>query len=135
MDVVFVDAPCTGTGTWRRHPDAKWRVQPAQLEKRMAEQDAVLDQAALCAKPGGRVVYVTCSILREENEDRVAAFLERHPDFAITPAIDGLAASGLVTEDGLNRLAANATCEGFLRLSPHASGTDGFFVAALERTR
>ena len=135
MDIVFVDAPCTGTGTWRRHPDAKWRLTPAQLEKRMAEQDAVLDQAAQCVKPGGRLVYVTCSILCEENEDRVAAFMSRHPGFAITPALDGVKASGLVTEPGLTLLAANATSEGFLRLSPHRTSTDGFFVAALERTR
>jgi 16S rRNA (cytosine967-C5)-methyltransferase len=133
MDVVFVDAPCTGSGTWRRHPDAKWRLQPGQLEQRMKEQDAVLDQAARCARPGGRIVYVTCSILCEENEDRVAAFLARTPGFAVRPALDGLAASGLVTAAGLERLAACATPEGCLRLSPRASGTDGFFIAVLER--
>ena len=68
MDLVFVDAPCTGSGTWRRHPDAKWRLSPDQLAKRMKEQDAVLRQAAAYVKPGGRLVYVTCSLLAEENE-------------------------------------------------------------------
>jgi 16S rRNA C967 or C1407 C5-methylase (RsmB/RsmF family) len=74
MDVVFVDAPCTGSGTWRRHPDTKWRLTPDQLDRRLAEQDAVLDQASTFVKPGGRLIYVTCSLFAEENEDRVAAF-------------------------------------------------------------
>lgn len=108
MDVVFVDAPCTGSGTWRRHPDAKWRLSPQQLERRMAEQDGVLDQAATFLKPGGRLIYVTCSLLAEENEDRVAAFLARTPAF--TAAGDAM------------------------RLTPRSAGTDGFFAAVLERT-
>lgn len=107
MDLVFVDAPCTGSGTWRRHPDAKWRLSPEQLERRMAEQDAVLDQAAPFVKPGGRLVYVTCSLFAEENEDRVAAFLARHEDFK--PVGEAL------------------------RLSPLTDGTDGFFGQVLER--
>ena len=120
MDLVFVDAPCTGSGTWRRHPDAKWRLTPAQLERRTAEQDAVLAAASIYVKPGGRLIYVTCSLLAEENEDRVAAFLTAHPAFAVTP----VAVAG--TERWL-------TAEGFLRLTPHTAGTDGFFVAALTR--
>ncbi len=79
MDLVFVDAPCTGSGTWRRHPDAKWRLTPQQLEHRLVEQDAVLAAAAAYAKPGGRLIYVTCSLLAEENEDSVAAFPRRQP--------------------------------------------------------
>ncbi len=75
MDLVFVDAPCTGSGTWRRHPDAKWRLTPQHLERRIAEQVAVLAGAAPFVKPGGRLIYVTCSLLAEENEDRVAAFV------------------------------------------------------------
>lgn len=118
MDLVFVDAPCTGSGTWRRHPDAKWRLTSAQLERRMAEQDEVLAAASVYVKPGGRLIYVTCSLLAEENEDRVAAFLADHPDFAATPVeIAG-------TEQWL-------TAGGFLRLTPRTAGTDGFFVAAL----
>lgn len=119
MDLVFVDAPCTGSGTWRRHPDTKWRLTAAQLERRTAEQDAVLDGAAAFVKPGGRLVYVTCSLFAEENEDRVAAFLARTPDFEAVPAA-GVADAFL-------------TAEGYLRLSPLRAGTDGFFVAVLRR--
>jgi 16S rRNA (cytosine967-C5)-methyltransferase len=107
MDLVFVDAPCTGSGVWRRHPDAKWRLSPAQLERRMAEQDAVLDSAAGFVKPGGRLVYVTCSLFLEENEDRIAAFLTRAADF---------------TQPAPPR-----------RLTPRTARTDGFFIATLQR--
>lgn len=121
MDVVFVDAPCTGSGTWRRHPDAKWRLSADQLDRRQIEQDAVLDQAAPCVKPGGRLIYVTCSIFAEENEDRVAAFLARNPAFAVKPV-------------ALEPVADRVTAEGFLRLTPRTAATDGFFAAILERT-
>ena len=123
MDVVFIDAPCSGSGAWRRHPDTKWRLTPEALARRMAEQDAVLDQGAGFVKPGGRIVYVTCSVLPEEDEDRVAAFLDRQPRFAPTPA----------THDP--KLTPWLTAEGFLRLSPRASATDGFFVAVLVKPR
>jgi 16S rRNA (cytosine967-C5)-methyltransferase len=133
MDCVFVDAPCTGSGTWRRHPDAKWRLTEAQLERRIEEQNAILSQAAAYLKPKGRLVFVTCSLFAEENEDRVAAFLAEHPTFAATPALDAIAASGRADPDGLERLAKFQTPEGFLRLTPLSAGTDGFFVAVLER--
>jgi len=120
MDLVFVDAPCTGSGTWRRHPDAKWRLTPQQLERRIAEQDAVLAAAATFVKPGGRLIYVTCSLLAEENEDRVAAFVAAHPQFAATP----------VALEGAERWRTEA---GFLRLTPRNAATDGFFVAVLVR--
>jgi 16S rRNA (cytosine967-C5)-methyltransferase len=122
MDVVFVDAPCSGTGSWRRHPDTKWRLTPQALERRMADQDLVLDQAIGFAKPGGRIVYVTCSVLPEEDEDRIGAFLARHPEFAVRPATDDPMLTRWLTADG------------FLRLSPRSSGTDGFFVAVLEKS-
>lgn len=122
MDVVFVDAPCSGTGSWRRHPDTKWRLTAAALEKRQAEQDLVLDQAAAFVKPGGRIVYVTCSVLPAEDEDRVAAFRARHPQYALRPATDDPTLARWLTPDG------------FLRLSPRTAGTDGFFVAVLEKT-
>jgi len=122
MDLVFVDAPCTGSGTWRRHPDAKWRLSPEQLERRIAEQDAVLAGAAPFVKPGGRLIYVTCSLLAEENEDRVAAFVSPHADFAPAP-IELAGAESWRTADG------------FLRLTPRSAGTDGFFVAILTRAR
>ncbi len=120
IDVVFVDAPCTGAGTWRRHPDAKWRLSPDQLAKRQIEQDSVIEDASTFVKAGGRMVYVTCSLLTEENEDRVAAFLERHPEFTVKPiALDGV---------------THVTPEGYLRLTPHRAGTDGFFAAVLQRS-
>jgi 16S rRNA (cytosine967-C5)-methyltransferase len=134
MDLVFADAPCTGSGTWRRHPDAKWRLSPDQLERRIAEQDEVLSQAARFVKARGRIVYVTCSLLAEENEDRITAFLAAHPGFAVTDAVTAIAASGLTADDGLAALNAWRTPEGYLRLSPLGAGTDGFFVAVLERT-
>jgi 16S rRNA (cytosine967-C5)-methyltransferase len=121
MDLVFVDAPCTGSGTWRRHPDAKWRLTPQQLERRMAEQDAVLAAAAPFVKPGGRLIYVTCSLLAEENEDRVAAFTAAQPAFAAEPV-------------ALAGAEAWRTGAGFLRLTPRSAGTDGFFVCVLRRT-
>lgn len=107
MDIVFVDAPCTGSGVWRRHPDAKWRLTEDQLRRRMVEQDEVLSAASNFVKAGGRMVYVTCSMFCEENEDRVDAFLARNPDF---------------------RLA-----ERYRRLTPRVNGSDGFFIAELER--
>ncbi len=133
MDVVFVDAPCTGSGTWRRHPDAKWRLSADQLERRQGEQDAVLGEAAVYVKVKGRLVYVTCSLFAEENEDRIAAFLAGHPHFAAAPTLEAIAASGRATPEGLDALSNFQTPEGFLRLTPRAAGTDGFFVAVLER--
>ena len=94
-DLVLVDAPCTGTGTWRRNPDAKWRVRPGALEQRVKEQDAVLAEAARFVKPSGRIVYITCSLLAEENEARVAHFLGAHPDFAVRPPTEVAEAAGL----------------------------------------
>ena len=85
MDRVVVDAPCTGSGVWRRRPDAKWRLSPQMLEARLAEQRAVLDQAALLVKPGGRLAYITCSVLPQENRDQVEAFLSRFPQYSIVP--------------------------------------------------
>jgi 16S rRNA (cytosine967-C5)-methyltransferase len=120
MDLVFVDAPCTGSGTWRRHPDAKWRLTEAQLVRRVAEQAAILAAAAAQVKPRGRLIYVTCSLLAEENEDQVAAFLGAHPGFAAEPI-------------ALDAAAAWRTAEGALRLTPLNAGTDGFFVASLRR--
>lgn len=123
MDVVFIDAPCSGSGAWRRHPDTKWRLKPEALAQRMADQDAVLDLGTQFVKPGGRMVYVTCSVLPEEDEDRVAAFLARTQGFVVRPATDN------------PDLTRHLTDEGYLRLSPRASGTDGFFVAVLEKTK
>src|SRR5437016_844898 len=84
-DLVLIDAPCSGTGTWRRNPDAKWRMRPGALEIRVKDQIEVLDRAARLVKGGGRIAYITCSILTEENADQVRAFVARHPEFAIAP--------------------------------------------------
>jgi len=119
MDLVFADAPCTGSGTWRRHPDAKWRLSEAQLVRRIAEQDEVLRGGAEYVRPGGWLIYVTCSLFAEENEDRISAFVAGRPDFTVEP----------VTAPGDFPL----TPEGFLRLTPLSAGTDGFFVATLRR--
>jgi 16S rRNA (cytosine967-C5)-methyltransferase len=134
MDLVFVDAPCTGSGVWRRHPDAKWRLTEAQLERRIADQKAVLAQARRMTRPGGRIVYVTCSLLAEENEDRIAAFLADAPEFRAVSALEAVQASGLATPEGLEMLQGRLTPTGALRLSPRSAGTDGFFVAVLQST-
>ncbi len=133
MDLVFVDAPCTGSGVWRRHPDAKWRLTEAQLERRVAEQKEVLAEARRMCRPGGRIVYVTCSLLAEENEDQIQAFLGEAQEFHALPALAAVQASGLATPEGLEALRPRITPAGFLRLSPRSGGADGFFVAVLER--
>ncbi|HET6183160.1 MAG TPA: RsmB/NOP family class I SAM-dependent RNA methyltransferase [Acetobacteraceae bacterium] len=116
FDRVLVDAPCTGTGTWRRNPDARLRLMPQDLEELAAKQAAVLDTAARLVRKGGRLVYATCSLLSEENDGQVSAFLARHPDFAQAPPPGPLPVR-----------------DGFLMLTPLEHGTDGFFAAILER--
>ncbi len=127
-DLVLVDAPCTGTGTWRRNPDAKWRVRPSSLEHHMNEQAEILEKAIEYLNPKGRILYITCSLLRDENEAQIARFLAAHADFGCVMAED--MASGA----GLPALAGFASPEGLgLRLSPLAGGTDGFYIACLKR--
>ena len=133
MDCVFVDAPCTGTGTWRRRPDAKWRLKERQLEKRMGEQDEILAAASHYVKPGGRLVYATCSFLIEEDEDRVANFLSSHADFSEEDAAEAAIASGLLTEDGAAMIRKFRAPTGSVRLTPRRAGTDGFFFAVLRK--
>src|SRR5690606_31329172 len=87
-DRVLVDAPCTGTGTWRRKADAKWRLQPQDLEELVQRQAEILDRAARLVKPSGRLVYVTCSVLCDENERQVEGFLQRQPEFTMLPVTD-----------------------------------------------
>jgi 16S rRNA (cytosine967-C5)-methyltransferase len=129
MDTVLVDAPCTGSGVWRRHPETKWRLTPAELDQRRAQQITVLDTAEPLVRPGGRLVYVTCSVLPEENGDQVAAFLERHADFSVVPTENAWAA----TIGGAVPASADGRTD-TLQLTPHTHGTDGFFVAVLERS-
>ncbi len=129
MDVVLIDAPCTGTGVWRRRPDAKWRLTERALTERIAEQDALLASAARYLKPGGRLVYVTCSLLPDEDGDRIAAFRAANPEFRSVPPAETIAATGI--PGGL----ADAALLGDagLMLTPRRTGTDGFFIATLRR--
>jgi 16S rRNA (cytosine967-C5)-methyltransferase len=129
-DLVLIDAPCTGTGSWRRNPDAKWRVRPGALGERMKQQSAAFDRAAALVKPDGRIVYVTCSVLDDENGGQVRAFLERHPQFApvaATQVIDALGERAF-----LFRRAVLMSDHGLL-MTPRRTDTDGFFVSVLAR--
>jgi 16S rRNA (cytosine967-C5)-methyltransferase len=126
MDAVLIDAPCTGTGVWRRRPDAKWKLTERALGNRLGEQAAILADAARAVKPGGRLVYVTCSLLPEENDDQVAAFVAAHPEFDLVAPADVLAKAAL------GSLADVAlTMPAGVILSPHRTGTDGFFVSVM----
>jgi 16S rRNA (cytosine967-C5)-methyltransferase len=129
MDRVIVDAPCTGSGVWRRRPDAKWRLSPQMLEARLAEQRAVLDRAARLVKPGGRLAYITCSVLPPENRDQVEAFLARFPDFTLIPWPELWKAASLSAAPPQSADGSGKT----LLMTPRGFGTDGFFVAVLER--
>jgi len=128
IDCVLVDAPCTGIGTWRRNPDAKWRLRPGSLEVRRNEQAAVLDRAARLVKPGGRIVYITCSILPEENDEALSAFMERHGGFKPVSADKALETAQL----GHLKSVVRPTAHG-LQLTPRKTGTDGFYAAVLTR--
>lgn len=124
MDCVLVDAPCSGTGAWRRSPDARWRLDPGTLEGYRAAQAEVLARAAALVRPGGRIVYVTCSLLPSENERQVEAFLAAHPDFKSVPW----------KAEWPEELAPPPAMAGdWFRLSPASTGTDGFFVTILRR--
>ena len=128
-DLVLIDAPCTGTGTWRRNPDAKWRMRPGALEVRLKDQIEVLDRAAALVKPGGRIAYITCSVLPPENGEQVRAFLARHPEFAVVPPEQTASVLWDKAEDFAE--AALQSPEGWL-MTPRRTGTDGFFVIGAE---
>jgi 16S rRNA (cytosine967-C5)-methyltransferase len=129
-DLVLVDAPCTGTGTWRRNPDAKWRVRPGALSARLKEQAATLDAAAVLVKAGGRIAYITCSVLAEENADQVRGFLNRNADFVILPP--DKVANTLGERATQFRQTVLIAPEGLL-MTPRRTETDGFFVSVLAR--
>ncbi len=133
MDIVMVDAPCTGTGTWRRRPDAKWRLGEKALEDRKADQDAVLALAAPLVKPGGRLVYVTCSVLPEENDGRIAAFVAKATGFTPLKPAEFVAASGLTDETKAHLSDPVLATKHGLQLTPRRTGTDGFYVSVLAR--
>lgn len=126
-DRVVLDAPCTGTGAWRRNPDARWRLTPDMLSHHTERQDRLLDRAAELVAPGGRLIYVTCSVLPQENEQRVEAFLARTSDFVALPVTE-------VWRDGFGtEFPGQAQAGPYLFLTPHRHQTDGFFVAVLSR--
>jgi 16S rRNA (cytosine967-C5)-methyltransferase len=122
FDRVLVDAPCTGTGTWRRNPDARGRLRARDLDELLVKQATILDDASRLVRAGGRLIYATCSLLPEENEDQVSAFLSRHAGFAVTPLATAWPLDAPPPGPGP-----------FLSLTPRANGMDGFFAAVLER--
>lgn len=122
---VLIDAPCSGLGTLRRNPDLKWRQHPESLQELMAVQARILRQASRCVAPGGRLVYATCSVLPEENEKQVEAFLAENPEFTLLDA-------GKIVQDRCK----NLTLQGpWLAMRPDRHGTDGFFAAVMERAK
>jgi len=129
MDRVVVDAPCTGTGTWRRKPDTKWRLDKANLEERLVQQEEVLSEAAPFVRMGGFLVYITCSVLPEENENQVYAFMEDNPGFQLVSA-------GEAWQDlfGFEKPQPWSSDMRTITLTPASTGTDGFFFAVMERT-
>ncbi len=116
FDIVLTDVPCSGTGTWRRNPDMRWKTYGPTLEELTVIQAEIIEKAARAVKAGGKLVYATCSLLREENEDQIELFLKNHDDFEIKPV-----------EDHYN------IGSPFMRLTPHRHKTDGFFAAVLVR--
>jgi len=122
-DAVLIDAPCSGLGTLRRNPGNKWRVSPEFVEHISRQQLKLLEQWSPLLKPGGRLVYATCTLLRQENEDVVEDFLARHAEFRLDSSAQ------ILSRWGLARLSQN----GYLYLYPHRHGTDGFFVAVMRK--
>ncbi len=131
IDRVLVDAPCTGLGTLRRNPDLKWRQTPEGVAEMAAKQKAILQSAARLLKPGGRLVYATCSLLREENEQISEAFSAANPDFSPMPVGEILA--DLKVNEAASLCAGGETGQLYLRLWPHLHNTDGFFAAVWQR--
>ncbi|EJN03090.1 RsmB/NOP family class I SAM-dependent RNA methyltransferase [Phyllobacterium sp. YR531] len=130
MDLVLVDAPCTGSGTWRRRPDAKWRLSEQQLERREVEQRQVLEAAKAYVKPGGRLVYITCSLFAPENGHQVSAFLAENAEYTVVDSEPIWVQS--VSEDAeLKPLFKDGTAI----LSPFSTSTDGFFISVLRREK
>jgi 16S rRNA (cytosine967-C5)-methyltransferase len=121
VDVVLIDAPCTGTGTFRRHPDARWRLKISDVAVMAALQQEILDEAATIVAVGGLLIYSTCTLEPEENEEQVKSFLRRHPEFVLEAPPEGA-------------VPAETVQDGMLRVLPHVHGVDGAFAARLRRT-
>jgi 16S rRNA (cytosine967-C5)-methyltransferase len=125
FDLVFVDAPCSGSGTWHRQPELKWRISQSRLEELNTVQDSLLDQAAAKVMQQGHIVYATCSVLPCENEDRITGFLQRHPGFTRISAAS--------CWSRINSARAIPGVHDLFRTSPYLTGTDGFFASILMR--
>ncbi|WPE22221.1 RsmB/NOP family class I SAM-dependent RNA methyltransferase [Shinella zoogloeoides] len=128
FDRVLVDAPCTGTGTWRRRPDTKWRLTEKNLEERLAQQQEALANASAFVRPGGRLIYVTCSILPQENEEQVRGFCKANSDFEILPVMETWQALF-----GADRPQPRSRDGRTVTLTPASTDTDGFFFCAMGR--
>lgn len=128
MDKVVVDAPCTGSGNWRRHPDAKWRLSPENLETRLKEQEEALSQASVFVRPDGYLIYITCSLLAEENEGQIYSFCDDNPGFELLSA--GEVWQDLYGMDKKQPWSSDMKC---ITLTPASTDTDGFFFAVLQR--
>lgn len=128
FDRVLVDAPCTGTGTWRRRPDTKWRLTQRNLEERVEQQVQALDQAKMFVRPGGELVYVTCSVLPEENERQVRRFCAENPEFSIRSGLDRW--TGIFGADAIKPHSSDGET---VTLTPATTDTDGFFFCAMKR--
>jgi 16S rRNA (cytosine967-C5)-methyltransferase len=131
IDLVLIDAPCTGIGAWRRNPDAKWRIRPGALEVRLKEQAETLERAAALVRPGGRIAYITCSVLDEENGAQIRAFTGRHPDFSVEKPAD---LAGILGERAYMFGRAALVSEEGLLMTPRRTDTDGFFVSMMRRS-
>jgi 16S rRNA (cytosine967-C5)-methyltransferase len=128
IDCVFIDAPCSGSGAWRRNPDSKWRLTERQLAQRIEDQKEVLDRGAELVKSGGRLLYITCSVLPEENDDQVGAFLAAHPDFSLIPYREQWTKA-----IGTAPPQSAGACSDTLLLTPLTHATDGFFIAPMRK--
>ena len=128
FDCVVIDAPCSGSGSWRRKPDAKWRLTKKQFDQRLKDQALVLEKGFALAKPGGTILYITCSVLPEENTEQVADFLKRHPEMEIVPYKEQWAK----TIGGRAPDSADGASD-TLVLTPARNDTDGFFVAVMRK--
>jgi 16S rRNA (cytosine967-C5)-methyltransferase len=122
VDAVLLDVPCTGTGTFRRHPDARWRLKASDFAVLPSLQRAILRAGANVVRPGGLLIYSTCSLELEENDEQVATFLAEHPDWRLEPP-----PTGVVPDSALD--------DGRLRVLPQRHGTDGAFAARFRRPR
>ena len=127
FDRFIIDAPCSGSGTWRRSPDAKFRLTPKYLEKLIRTQSEILEYAAPKVKEGGRIVYITCSVFQKENDDVICAFLQNHSDFRVLNIVE--------LWEKILKIPYPVKNENMLKFSPMSTNTDGFFVCVLEKQK